>query len=220
MTAVLAPRLVVVTLGPDGLVANLARCLNVQVVTGITPDRPGVLARHSPAALPGLLRDLAAGRVHIEHRRTVEARLDDGRYVRGLNDVYVGDPGHRSARDLLRTPDGPGELQSSSGVVIGTGTGATGWCASLAHARPPAAPDPEDDATCWYVREAWPSATTGTTLPAVRLTGDEQLELAVRSDHLVVFGDGGERDRLGATRGQRVTIGAARTRLRLVGVRR
>lgn len=215
-----APGDVVVTCGPDGLVANVARYLDGQPVIGVTPDRPGVLARHSPSTVAATLAALAHGRAAVEARCTVEARLDDGQHVRGLNEVYAGDAGHQSARYLLRTPDGRAEHQSSSGVVVGTGTGATGWCASLAlaHARPPTAPAPEEHATCWYVREAWPSPETGTALVHGRLTGDEQLELTVGSDQLVVFTDGGESDRLVAGRGQRVTIGAAPQRLHLVGV--
>jgi hypothetical protein len=213
-----APGDVVVAVGPDGLVANVAKYLDGQPVLGVDPAGPGVLARVRPAELPGLLVAAALGSAPVQERSTVVAELDDGQVLRGLNEIFVGDRGHQSARYLLRTPAGEGEHQSSSGVVVGTGTGVTGWCASLARTvpRPPPLPAPGEPALCWFVREAWPSPTTGAELVAGRLDGEERLELTVASDALVVFSDGGEADRLIAVRGQRVTVGLARQRLRLV----
>jgi hypothetical protein len=204
---------IVVSVGPDGLVANVAKYLDAQPVIGVDPAGPGVLARHRPEDVAAALRG-----GDVEERVTVVAELDDGQRMRGLNEVFVGDAGHQSARYLLRTPDGRGEQQSSSGVLVGTGTGATGWCASMARALvdPPPLPTPAEPALCWFVREAWPSPTTGVDLLAGRLAADEHLELTVGSDVLVVFSDGGEADRLLARRGQRVTIGLAPQRLRLV----
>ncbi len=96
-------------------------------------------------------------------------------------------------------------------MLVGTGTGATGWCASLAAgmALRPTLPAPEEPALCWFVREARPSPTTGTSLVAGRISDDGRLELTVASDRLVVFSDGGEADRLVATRG---AAGAGRPR--------
>jgi hypothetical protein len=225
---------VVVAVGPDGLVANVAKYLDGQPVLGIDPAGPpggwksaelaeptawvgGVLCRLTVAQLPSTLAAVAAGAATVQERCTVMAQLDDGQTLRGLNEVFVGDRGHQSARYRLRLPDGRGEVQSSSGVVVGTGTGATGWCASLA--RTPGAPRlpvPDEPALAWFVREAWPSPFTGAELVAGRLGAGERLELVVGSDALVVFSDGGEADRLTAVRGSRVTIGLAPQRLRLV----
>jgi hypothetical protein len=176
-----------------------------------------VLARHRPDDVAAVLRAVAEGSAAMQDRCTVVAQLDDGQSLRGLNEVFVGDRGHQSARYLIRTPDGRGEPQSSSGVIVGTGTGATGWCAALARGTVhPPLPAPTEPALCWFVREAWPSPTTGVELVAGRLDGDERLELTVTSDALVVFSDGGETDLLTAVRGQRVTIRLAEERLRLV----
>jgi hypothetical protein len=67
----------------------------------------------------------------------------------------------------------------------------------------------------WFVREAWPSPATGTTLTEGELIGTE-LSLTVKSDRLVAFGDGFETDSLSLTWGQTVRIGLADTALRLV----
>jgi hypothetical protein len=78
-------------------------------------------------------------------------------------------------------------------------------------------PDRDAAGLCWFVREAWPSATTGATLTAGLLGQGEALRITARSDHLVVFGDGIEHDRLDLTWGQEATVTVSDVRLRLVG---
>lgn len=212
-----APEDVVIAVGPDGLVANVAKYLDGQPVIGIDPEpgrNPGVLVRHTPAALAGLLRTTRT----VEHRTMVVAELDDGQELAGLNEIYCGQPTHQSARYLLSTPDGQRERQSSSGVVVGTGTGATGWCASIARAlaNPPPLPAPAEPALCWFVREAWPSPATDVSATAGRLRDGQRLDLLSESQRLVVFADGVEDDRLELAWGQRVRIGVAARSLPLV----
>jgi hypothetical protein len=52
-----------------------------------------------------------------------------------------GQPGHQSARYTIEV-DGADERQSSSGVIVSTGTGATGWCRSIARIQAPTLPLP------------------------------------------------------------------------------
>ncbi|MFE7871134.1 hypothetical protein ACFUYE_12395 [Micromonospora humida] len=218
------PEDVVVAVGPDGLVANVAKYLSGQPVVGVDPEpgrNAGVLVRCTGDQVAALLPAVVAGTAPLRHRAMVRATLDDGQELVGLNEVYVGHPSHQSARYLLDvTSDGRPrrERQSSSGVVVGTGTGATGWCASIARGRPAAValPAPQEPALCWFVREAWPSPVTGADLVAGRLDGTGTLELTAESDGLVAFADGLETDRLTLRWGQRIRLDVAPGRLTLV----
>jgi len=101
---------------------------------------------------------------------------------------------------------------------VATGTGATGWAASISHDRgaPLSLPAPQDLALAWFVREAWPSPATGTSLTAGLLGRGGPLSLLVESHELVVFGDGLESDRLVATWGQTLDVSVSPRTLTLV----
>ncbi|MFI7358187.1 hypothetical protein ACIBTP_30225 [Streptomyces avidinii] len=218
-----APEDVVVVVGQDGLVANTAKYLRGQPVVGIDADpgrNPGVLVRHRCADTAALLRAATAAGSRAEELTMVEAVADDTQRLLALNEIYLGSPGHQTARYQLGPDgeDGPGEAQASSGVLVGTGTGATGWLRSLWLERGSRAglPAPCDRRLVWFVREAWPSPTTGTTRVAGELGGGQRLQLTVESDRIVVFGDGMESDALELTWGQSVRLGIAGTSLHLV----
>ncbi|WOP19137.1 hypothetical protein [Raineyella sp. LH-20] len=211
-----APDDLVVVVGQDGLVANVAKYLEGQPVIGIDPEpgrNVGALVAHAARDLPDLLR--ATDQV-TEHTM-VRATLDDGQRLLALNEIYVGHPSHQTARYELRTPDTLAEPQASSGVIVATGTGATGWCrsVSLERASQLPLPSPTEPRLLWFVREAWPSPATGTALTEGQLV-DAELHLTIASDRLVAFGDGIEADSLTLTWGQTVRIGRAETALRLV----
>lgn len=212
----LAPEDIIAVVGQDGLVANVAKYLSGQPVLGIDPEpgaNPGVLVRHTVARAVRILQQLgqtetgSLPRPTCEQLPTVTAELDDGQQLSGLNEIFIGHASHQSARYLLRTPGGGTERQSSSGLIVSTGTGATGWCASIAlerGGRP--LPRPVDRKLVWFVREAWPSPVTGTDLTEGSLEPAEVLTITVASDQLVVFGDGMEEDRLAASWGQEIKV--------------
>ncbi len=204
----------IAVVGQDGLVPNVAKYLSGQHVVGITPETPGLMTRHHPTQLRALISGTA--RVSVQERISVAAVTDDGQQLRALNEVYIGDRGHQSARYDLAVEDRE-EFQSSSGLIVGTGTGSTGWMASLwRQSRPDfALPEAASADLAYFVREPWPSAATGTELTSGLLTGEARLHLTARSS-LVVFGDGIERDCLHLEWGQRLTVGRSDVNLRLL----
>ncbi|MGW7820832.1 hypothetical protein ACWGLF_22495 [Streptomyces puniciscabiei] len=216
-----APEDVVVVIGQDGLVANVAKYLLGQPVIGIDTDpgrNPGVLVRHRPADAAKLL---AATDTAVDELTMVEAVADDTQRLLALNEIYLGTPGHQTARYRLGLEDDGGvvEAQASSGVLVGTGTGATGWLRSVWQERGSGLPlpSPTEDRLVWFVREAWPSPATGTSLVAGELGASAALTVTAESDRLIAFGDGIETDALQLTWGQTVRVAVCGQRLRLVG---
>jgi hypothetical protein len=213
---IFAPEDIVVVVGQDGLVANVAKYLHGQPVIGIDPEpgrNAGVLVTHAPMDAAELLRNTTS----VEEHAMVRASLDDGQRLLALNEVFVGHASHQTARYRLGAPGGPTEHQASSGLIVATGTGSTGWCRSIAMERHSGLemPAPAEHRLVWFVREAWPSPATGASVTEGQLT-KQALEVVVESDRLVAFGDGMEADSLNLGWGQTVRIGLAEERLRLV----
>jgi NAD kinase len=212
---------VVVALGQDGLVANAAKYLAAgQPVIGVNPDparNEGVLVVHEPAATADLLAATVNGRASCEERTLAEARLDDGQRLVALNEIFVGHGTHQSARYELRVGDRE-ERQSSSGLIVATGTGQTGWSRSIRHERGSTlpVPSPTDPLLTLFVREAWPSVDTGASLTEAIVGADPVGVTSLMETGGVVFGDGIESDRLDFPWGARVEVGVSDRALRLV----
>ncbi len=195
------PRDLVVIVGQDGLVANVAKYLHGQRVIGVNPDQSlydGILVPFASEQVAGILVPAMSGEIETQSRTMVKATLDDGQQLLALNEIFLGHRGHQSARYLISN-GGCEEHQSSSGIIVATGTGATGWARSIDRERRKRVkvPLPEDERLAFYVREAFPSVATGTSLTSGLI--DTRQRLHIRSemnDGGVIFGDGIEADNL------------------------
>lgn len=211
---------IVIAVGQDGLVANVAKYLSGQPVVGVNPSKQlfdGVLVRHAADKVPKLLDDAARGAA-CEERTMVEAKTPDGQRLVALNEVYVGHKTHQSSRYRIAF-SGRDERHSSSGLIVCTGTGSSGWARSVSLQREKccALPEPLSKDLTFLVREAWPSVVTGTSLVDGRFSPGAALSITseMNADG-VVFGDGIEQDALELPFGQVLTVQASPVPLHLV----
>ncbi|HSC88137.1 MAG TPA: hypothetical protein VLC09_12730 [Polyangiaceae bacterium] len=214
------PEDTIVVVGQDGLVANVAKYLSGQPVIGVNPTPrlfDGVLVRHTPERACRLLTAAAHGDVAVQERTMVRVTLDDGQELCALNELFLGQRTHQSARYEIRRGDETA-LHSSSGVIVTTGTGATGWARSiqLERRKPVELPKPTQRSLAFFVREAFPSVATSTELTQGTFAADEALLVTSRMEQGVIFGDGMEADHLRFEWGVRAEVRVAERALRLV----
>lgn len=216
------PEDVVVVVGRDGLVANVAKYLDGQLVIGINGDpghEAGVLVPHGTEAGVALMIDAGHGNPDdVEERTMVSARLDDGQELIALNEIFVGQSNHQSAMYRVNYA-GREERQSSSGLIVSSGTGCTGWASSIhrCHRCTLPLPAPAASELIFFVREAWASPATGTDVVAGLIEDGRKLRVTSEmNDTGVLFGDGIEDDALRFGWGQTVWLGRADRTLQLV----
>ena len=218
---------IVVVLGQDGLVANTLKYLDGQHVLGVNPDRKrwdGVLLPFVPGDLAKVLPEEAAGRRPLKRVTMAKASLNTGETLFAVNDLFIGPRSHISARYTIAIGE-VSERQSSSGIIVSTGMGSTGWMKSLyagwagtaaaLGVEPPAgalcASFPWDaDFLHYFVREPFPSRTTSASLVTGCIASGTALAIdSAMAENGVIFSDGIEADFLDFNAGARATIAVA-----------
>jgi len=218
------PHDVVVALGQDGLVANTLKYLADQPLLGVNPDPgrwDGVLLPFQAVELDRVLPEYFAGQRKARRVTMAEATLNDGQKIRAVNDLFIGQRTHLSSRYSVEHK-GQREHQSSSGIVVSTGMGSTGWYLSLmtgasiisstvtgqASAKKPVYSFPWDaDYLRFTVREPFPSRHSSTHLVFGKITRNEPLKLFSEApENGVIFSDGVEQDAIAFNSGAQATI--------------
>lgn len=222
---------VVVVVGQDGLVANTAKYVGNLPIVAVNPDPQridGVLLPFEVSQVRAIVRRVLDGDGQTRPVTLAEASLNDSQKMLAFNDFYIGAASHVSARYVLEA-SGRSEPQSSSGVLVSTGAGSTGWLSSVFNMagglarflgqdvsdRPALAW--EDRRLVWTVREPFVSKRSQATLVAGWL--DEGGELVIESlmpDGGVIFSDGIESDFLPFTSGTIARIRVSPQRANLV----
>jgi NAD kinase len=228
------PRDTVVALGQDGLVANVLKYLEGQLLLGVNPDPArweGVLLPFRVADLDALMPEVFGEKRPIRAVTMAEAKLNTGQILLGVNDLFIGPRTHTSARYTIRTGD-RSESHSSSGIIVSTGLGSTGWLRSIlagatgiatALSGRPLKID-EKKAFAWdadylyfSVREPWPSKTSSADITFGKVTARTPLVLVSHMpEDGVIFSDGIESDFLQFNSGTEATIHLAEKKGRLV----
>jgi NAD kinase len=208
---------IIVALGQDGLVANVAKYLNGQPVIGVNPMPDlfdGILVRTSLAHL-GHALERAVAMDGFEARTMAEAQLDTGASLVALNELFIGHKSHQSARYVISDAT-QSEQHSSSGIIVATGTGATGWARSIMEATSNTLPlSPVEEGLVYFVREAFPSISTKTNMQS-GIIDSEPLQVSSKmNDGGVIFADGIERDFLAFDWGMNVSISTSSRKLML-----
>lgn len=119
----------VITLGPDGLVVNTAKYLDGQPIMAVNPDRSridGVLLPFWIEHFENRLPDVLNGKAPVEEITMAKATLDNGQTLLAVNDIFVGPKSHTCLRYTIKHGS-RSEEQLSSGIIISTGAGSTGW---------------------------------------------------------------------------------------------
>jgi NAD kinase len=227
------PHDIVVALGQDGLVANTMKYLDGHPLVGVNPDprrHDGILLPFAPDGFGALLLDVLAERRQSKRITMAEARLPDGQRMLAVNDLFIGPASHTSARYEIDFA-GRHEAQSSSGVIVSTGLGSTGWMASVVagsigidaawhhtSAKNDYQPLPWDaDQLLFAVREPFPSRSTATSLVFGACDTRTPLRLTSQmADAGVIFSDGIEADHLDFGAGLTVRIQPAERAGRLI----
>ena len=224
---IFGPDDLVVVLGQDGLVANTLKYLDGQHVVGVNPDPArwdGVLLPFGVKDLAKLLPEALAGRRTLKSVTMAKASLNTGLRLYAVNDLFIGPKSHVSARYQLNVM-GKSERQSSSGIIVSTGLGSTGWLKSIyagwaattARLLEGAKDVARDGAFAWdadylhyVVREPFPSRNSGASLVIGRIGAKDAMEIVSEMpEHGVIFSDGIETDFLEFNSGTRARIEVA-----------
>jgi len=221
----------VFTLGQDGLVANTAKYVGNQPIIAVNPDPSrfdGVLLPFGPEDVRNAATSALGGKARIREIGLAEAQLNDGQRLCAFNDLFIGARSHVSA--LYRISCGTrSEIQSSSGVLISTGAGSTGWVSSAFNmaaglarfcgGKPGSAIRLEwnDRRLLYIVREPFLSRHSQASLVAGLLRPGESLNLqSLMPSGGVIFSDGMEADSLNFNSGSHAQVRAAEQRAHLV----
>ncbi|MCC6336601.1 MAG: NAD+ kinase [Myxococcales bacterium] len=244
-TYLFAPSDVVVALGQDGLVANVAKYVGAQPLVGVNPDPErfdGVLLPFRVDQAKRAVDATVTGRAKVREVTLAEAALSDGQKLLAFNDLFVGARTHVSAHYRLRvlgpregkvkgpkSSAAPWVRHSSSGVIVSTGAGSTGWlssvcamAAAVAGALGGKAGEPvrlgwEDPRLFYVVREPFASKHSSAAHAVGFLEAGTKLELeSLMPSGGVIFSDGVEDDALSFTSGLVARIGPSAQRARLV----
>ena len=225
---IFGPEDIVVVIGQDGLVANTLKYLNGQPVIAINPDPSrfdGVLLPFAVADIGLLFADVLRKQYQSKYITMAKATLNDGQELIAVNDIFIGPRSHTSARYAL-TINQQTETQSSSGIIVSTGLGSTGWMKSIIAGATgilgknstnsenntnPLAWD--TDHLQFAVREPFPSNTTGTDLVYGKVSNQSKMKVSsLMSGNGVIFSDGMVDDFVEFNSGAEVKLGIAENR--------
>lgn len=227
---IFGPDDVVIALGQDGLVANTMKYLNGQALLGVNPDPyqyDGVLLPYDVKDISQqLIIDTMLEKRQFQSVTMAMAALSDGQLLYAVNDFFIGPKTHTTARYEIYYGD-MNETQWSSGIIIATGLGSTGWMRSIYNGAIALAQNVNMDEyqikswdsqeLMFAVREPFISKVSQANIVYGTVTKDKALSLESRMpENGVIFSDGIEADYLEFNVGSKVDITIADRQGRLI----
>ena len=224
----------VIAVGQDGLVSNTAKYLSGQPILGVNPDPgrfDGVLLPFTEATFERSLKATLQGDAQTKQVTLAKAELADGQTLLAFNDFFIGARSHVSARYSIEIDDQQ-EVQSSSGIIVSTGAGSTGWLQSVyagaagviealgGRVVPPpngGRLDWDAEQLVYSVREPFPSIATQASIVHGMFSDETPLKITSQmATNGVVFSDGVEADYLEFNSGAALTIATAPNKALLI----
>ncbi len=221
---------VIVVIGQDGLVANTAKYSKGLPIIAVNPDKnryDGVLLPFDTENFIGGVENVMANKFESKTRRFAEAKLNDGQRLLAFNDLFIGTSSHVSARYKISF-NNTVEEQSSSGLIISTPAGSTGWLSSIFNMAygvtgmfeknlKPKRPKLKDNELLFAVREPFQSIRTQTGITAGIIKNQNTLSIeSLMPSNGIIFSDGIETDFLRFNSGSIATIGIAKEIAKIV----
>ena len=231
-TMVFGPEDIVVTVGQDGLVANTAKYTLGHPIVAVNPDPEridGILLPFRTEEAAGAVRSVLDGKARYREVTLARAELADAQVLLAFNDLFIGNRTHVSARYRIEV-GALSEPQSSSGVLVSTGAGSTGWLSSIFNMARGVSRAFEGEAggrgvllewqdprLAFVVREPFVSRQSSAGIVAGLIEPDRELVIeSFMPSNGVIFSDGVEADFLEFNSGAIARIRAATERARLV----
>ena len=221
----------VLALGQDGLVANTAKYVGSQPIVAINPEPTrfdGVLLPFQSGQAKTAVAKLIDGKAAIREITLAEVQLNDSQRLLAFNDFFIGARSHISAQYRIEHKK-RSEVQSSSGVLVSTGAGSTGWVSSVFNMAAGVAKfcggrsgnavqlPWEDRRLLYVVREPFISRHSQGGIVAGMLEQQDELVLeSLMPNAGVIFSDGIEADFLNFNSGSIARVHAAAQKARLV----
>jgi NAD kinase len=222
---------VVIVIGQDGLVANTAKYVNNVPIIAVNPDNSrydGFLLPFNPDNFLGAVEKVMANTFVCKTASFAEAVLHDGQRLLAFNDLFIGASSHVSARYKISYKDKT-EEHSSSGIIVSTQAGSTGWLSSIFNMAfemhrfiekdnsKKKVVKLQPDQLMFAVREPFQSRKTQASVVAGILAGEIKLTIdSLMPVNGVIFSDGIETDFLHFNSGAIATIGIAKEKASLV----
>jgi len=221
----------IVVIGQDGLVANTAKYSNGCPIVAVNPDKnryDGILLPFDTSNfVQGIENVITDSSFKTKTVRFAEAKLNDGQRLLAFNDLFIGASSHVSARYKISFNDKT-EEHSSSGLIVSTPAGSTGWLSSIFNMAygvtsmfeknlKPKRPKLKDNELLFAVREPFQSIRTQTGIAAGIIKNQNHLTIeSLMPTSGIIFSDGLETDFLKFNSGSIATIGIAPETAKLV----